>query len=191
MLDDAADVASVATVAKPGPRSPDKAALAYLEASGARAISITTGCAHTVINVGYKADAVAAYWLPADKARAVAARARSIAGDADDVATVVAALKEAALQCRATLTEHDTAMVRAHAMAERLDEFMSSMRGTGVLREFNHTYKARRQAAFARGEQFLKYKVALARLRSAMVPVLMNDGQPVLGASLFAQVFDK
>ena len=36
MLDDVADVASIATVAKPVPRGTDKAALAYLEASGAR-----------------------------------------------------------------------------------------------------------------------------------------------------------
>jgi hypothetical protein len=57
-----------------------------------------------------------------------------------------------------------------------------------VLKEFNRTYKARRQAAFARGEQFMKYKDALARLRSAMIPILMNGGNAV-SASLFAAVF--
>jgi hypothetical protein len=85
------------------------------------------------------------------------------------------------------LTPHDVVMARA---AERLDKLMSSMRGTGVLKEFNRAYKRRREAAFARGERFVKYKIALARLRSAMVPILMNGGNPVLGASLFAQVFD-
>jgi hypothetical protein len=72
----------------------------------------------------------------------------------------------------------------------RLDTFMASMTGTGVLREFNRAYKTRRQAAFARGEHFMNYKVALARLRSAMVPILMNNGQPVIGQSLFATIFD-
>jgi hypothetical protein len=79
MLDDVANAASVATVAKPA--SPDKAALQYLEASGARAISITTGNGHVVINVGYKADAVEVFWLPAASARAVAAR-REVSGPA-------------------------------------------------------------------------------------------------------------
>jgi hypothetical protein len=191
MLDDVADVAPVATVAKPVPRSPDtKAALRYLACSGANAISITKGIGGVVIAVGYKADAVAIFWLPSDKARGVAARARKLAGGSRDVESVIAALREAATQCRATLTEHDTAMVRANAMAKRLDAFMSSMTGTGVLREFNRTYKARRQAAFARGERFMKYKVALARLRSAMVPILMNGGQAVIGQSIFAAIFD-
>jgi hypothetical protein len=88
------------------------------------------------------------------------------------------------------LTPHDVVMARAANAAERLDKLMSSMRGTGVLKEFNRAYKRRREAAFARGERFMKYKIALARLRSAMVPILMNGGNPVLGASLFAQVFD-
>jgi hypothetical protein len=94
------------------------------------------------------------------------------------------------VQLRVTLTEHDTAVGRAANAAERLDAFMGSLNGTGVLREFNRAYKTRRQAAFAKGEQFMKYKVALARLRSAMIPILMNNGQPV-GASLFAEVFGK
>jgi hypothetical protein len=190
MLDDVADVTSAATVAKPVPTSSDKAALAYLACSGANAISITTGCGHTVINVGRKPGAVAIFWLPSDKARAVAARARSIAGDAADVEVTIAALREAAVQLRVTLTEHDTAISRAANAAERLDAFMASMTGTGVLREFNRTYKARRQAAFARGEQFMKYNVALARLRSAMIPILQNGGNAVIGASIFAKAFD-
>jgi hypothetical protein len=77
MLDVVADDVSVATDAAV-PRSLDtKAALKYLEASGANAISITTGPGGTVIAVGYKADAVAVHWLPAASARAVAARARN------------------------------------------------------------------------------------------------------------------
>jgi hypothetical protein len=64
------------------------------------------------------------------------------------------------------------------------------MRGTGVLREFNRAFKLRRQAAFARGEGFMNFKTAEARLRQAMVPILMNGGKPVVGSSLFAEVFN-
>jgi hypothetical protein len=58
---DVAVVAPVATVAKPA--SPDKAALAYLEATGARAISIVE-VDDVAITVGMKPDAVAIFWLP-------------------------------------------------------------------------------------------------------------------------------
>lgn len=162
MLDDVADVASVVTTAKPVPRSSDtRAALAYLSASGARAISITCGSGHVVIAVGYKADAVAAYWLSADKARSIAARAPKLAGDSRDVQGTIAALREASVQLRVTLTEHNTAVARAANAAQQLDAFMGSLNGTGVLREFNRAYKTRRQAAFAKGERFMLYKAAL------------------------------
>ena len=132
------------------------------------------------------------FWLPEAQAqaRSVAARARSIAGDNPDTDAAISALQEAAAQCRATLTPNDVAMTRAANAAERLDKFMSSMAGTGVLREFNRAFKTRRQAAFARGEQFMKYKVALARLRSAMIPILIAGGKPAIGQSLFATIFN-
>jgi hypothetical protein len=61
MLDDVADVPTVATIAKPVPRSPaaHKLALAYLEASGARAITVTADADGAAISVGMKPDAVA------------------------------------------------------------------------------------------------------------------------------------
>ena len=187
---DVADVATSSKVQKPVPTSPDKAALKYLEASGVAAISIIADADGIAISVGIKRDAVAAYWLPATSARSVAARARSIGGDAADVQTVVAALKAAAVQLRVTLTPHDVAITRAHTMAARLDEFMSSMRGTGVLKEFTRSYKRRRIEAAARGEGFTSYKIAEQRLRMAMSPVLMNGGQAVIGASIFATIFE-
>lgn len=136
MLDVVADDVSVATDAAV-PRSPDtKAALKYLEASGANAISITTGPGGTVIAVGYKADAVAVHWLPAASARAVAARARKLAGDADEVEAVVAALKEAAVQCQVRLIEHSVAMGRAANAAERLDAFIDQLKTSGIWLDF-------------------------------------------------------
>jgi hypothetical protein len=165
---DVADVAPVATIAKPVPISPDKAALKYLEASGAAAISITTDVDGVEIKVGFKPGAAEVLWLWKGSPREIAAKARALVGNAGDVEAAVAALQEAAVRLRATLTKHNVAIARAGAAAQCLDQFMSSMHGTGVLREFNRTYKARRQAAFARGEGFMNYKIALARLRSAI-----------------------
>jgi hypothetical protein len=184
-------VAASATIAKPVPASPDtKAALKYLEASGANAISITSGTGGVVLGVCYRADAVRIYWLPAASARAVSARARKIAGDAVDVATVIAALKEAATQCRVTLTEHDIAIARADAMAQRLDACLAQWRQAGALKEFLKAYRSRRLAAKARGEGFMSFPVAELRLRRAMISVLQNGGTPKVGTSLFAEVFD-
>jgi len=50
------------------------------------------------------------------------------------------------------------------------------------------TYKQRRLAARERGESFVTFKVAEQRLRKALLPLLAG-GKPVLGASLFAEVF--
>jgi hypothetical protein len=86
------------------------------------------------------------------------------------------------------LTEHATAMARAGSASQRLDEYMASVRGTGVLKEFNRAYKRRRMAATARGEGFMTFKTAEARLRNALVPLLTGD-KPVATASLFAEVF--
>jgi hypothetical protein len=74
----------------------DRAALAYLTASGATAISIRDD---GTIKAG-KVDpgAVMVWWLPADHAIAVSRAARRIAGEAPDVATMVAALREAAAE---------------------------------------------------------------------------------------------
>ena len=47
---------------------------------------------------------------------------------------------------------------------------MDSLRGTGVLREFNRAFKRCRMEAMLRGEGFMNYKTAEARLRKALVP---------------------
>jgi hypothetical protein len=67
---------------------------------------------------------------------------------------------------------------------------MSSMRGTGVLKEFTKAYKLRRMAAAARGEGFMTFATAELRFKRALIPLLQNGGKPAVGASLFATVFD-
>ena len=57
-------------------------------------------------------------------------------------------------------------MERAGGAAQKLDEFLGGMRGTGVLMQFNKEYKRRRTEATANGSGFMIYRVALGRLRS-------------------------
>jgi hypothetical protein len=81
----------------------DRAALAYLIASGATAISIFDDGA---IKAGAKLDgrAVMVFWLPEAAALAVSRQACREAGEAPDVAVMTAALRAAAAEHGATLT---------------------------------------------------------------------------------------
>jgi hypothetical protein len=81
-------------------------------------------------------------------------------------------------------------MQRAAGAARRLDEYLTSLKGTGVLKEFTRTYKRRRIAAAERGKGFMSYRVAELRFKRALIPLLQSGGEPALGVSLFTQVFD-
>jgi hypothetical protein len=197
MLDlDAADVETVAPEVN-RPKSDSfpvtKAAIKYCEASGTTAISvIETETGRALFRVGTKIDpdAAAIYWIAGQAAIAVARRARRLAGANPRGDEAIAALRQAAAEKRATLTEHATAMARAGSAAQRLDEHMASVRGTGVLKEFDRAYKRRRMAATARGEGFMTFKTAQARLRLALIPVLIGGGTVGPTQSLFANIFE-
>jgi hypothetical protein len=190
MLDDVADVATLATVAKPVPRSPAKPALDYLRASGAAPIFVTEVDGVATIRTRSKVDprAVVVFWIAEVDAKPVVKVARRLAGKNVDDAVV--SLRKAAVECRATLTPHGVAISRAAVAAKRLDEYPASLKGTGVLKQFTHTYRLRRVAAAERGKGFMSYKVAELRFKRALIPLLMSGGKPAVGASLFTQVFD-
>jgi hypothetical protein len=192
MLDDVADVASVATAAKPVSRSSDKAAINYLIASGATVISIVEVDGVAVFRVGTKINpnACAIYWIAEANAKPVVACTRRLAGKNQNIDDAVVSLRKAAVECRATLTPHDTAMARASVAARKLDEYLTSLKGTGLLNEFTRTYRRRRIAAAERGKGFMSYKVAELRFKRALIPLLMNGGQPAVGSSLFETIFD-
>jgi hypothetical protein len=189
MLD---DVAAVETVARPAARSPGtRAALAYLTASGATAITITEIDGVCTFRIGAKmlARSVAIFWVMELDAKPVVTSARKIAGKSQGAAEAIAALHRAASDKRATLTPHDVAMTRAGNAAAKLDRYLDSLQGSGAFREFTRMYKRRRIEAKAAGQGFMSYAVAEARLRKALIPLLMRGGQPAVGSSLFAQVF--
>jgi hypothetical protein len=178
-----------------GPQMSDdvnKAAIQYLKASGASTISVVAIHGVCSFHAGHKIDpnAVSVFWLYTETvAAAVIKTARQLAGKAADADTEEAALYRSAADNRTTLTPNATAMARAAIAAKKLDDFLGSMRETGVLMQFNKEYKRRRTEAAANGTGFMIYKDALGRLRLALVPLLMNNGQPSVGASLFEQVF--
>jgi hypothetical protein len=101
----------------------------------------------------------------------------------------LAALHEAASDLGATLTPHATAIERAGNAATKLDAYFESMRRSGQLAEFNTQYKRHRMAAMARGEGFMLYRVAEARLRAALVPYLVAGRTIAPMQSLFEKIF--
>ncbi|KJC59525.1 hypothetical protein UP10_18755 [Bradyrhizobium sp. LTSPM299] len=116
-------------------------------------------------------------------------KARAIAGDNPDADAAISALREAAAHHRVTLTAHDTAISRADVAAHRLDQFVESLRARGAMREFTKSYKAARLAARGRGEGFMSYAVAEARLRMALIPYLVSGCEVGAVPSLFAEIF--
>ena len=81
-------------------------------------------------------------------------------------------------------------MMRAGEAAAKLDRYMDSLRGTGVLREFNRAFKRRRMEAMLNGRGFMNYKAAELRLRRALIPLLQGGGN-VQAQSLFAEIFGR
>ncbi len=72
------------------------------------------------------------------------------------------------------LTPHDVAMARAGQAATKINGYLEGMRKSGQLQQFNSQFKLRRMAATARGEGFMTYASAMARLRRALIPLLVG-----------------
>jgi hypothetical protein len=170
-------------------KSPNrKRAEQYLIASGATAITVTdTGKISTSAKI--TGTVAARWWTSAQDATRVAGAARQLAGPAPDVAAATAAVARSAASLRATLTDDATAISRASSAVVKLDAYMDSLRGTGVLKEFTRAYKRRRTEAAASGQGFMTYAVAEARLRRAQIPLLVG-GKQANAQSLFVEIFE-
>jgi hypothetical protein len=108
------------------------------------------------------------WWLAAQDATRVAARARRLAGISPDLATAIAAVQRSATALGATLTPDDVAIRRAGDSMKRLDAMVETMRRDGTLRVFNARYQAGRAAAAAEGKGFMSFGVARARFKKAL-----------------------
>jgi hypothetical protein len=75
-------------------------------------------------------------------------------------------------------------------LSERLRKHLDQMRQSGELHAFNREYKARRRAALERGQTFMSYKAAMARLRRAVV-AHWNSGRSAETANLYIAVFGR
>jgi hypothetical protein len=167
--------------------APSKPALDYLRASGAAPIFIVA-----IGDAGTKVDpnARAIFWIAEVDAKTVVKAARSLASKNQNTDAAIETLKKAAVECRAVLTDDDVAMQRAANAAGKLDAYIDSLRGTGVLNEFTKAYRRRRIAAAERGQGYMTFRQAELRFKLALIPLLMNGGKPAIGSSLFAAIFD-
>ena len=77
------------------------------------------------------------------------------------------------------LTHHATVRARAKAAHGRIEAGMAWAQRTGVLQEFNQEYRRRRLEALGRGERFMGYAQATARLRRAIIKVAATAAAPV------------
>jgi hypothetical protein len=176
-------------------RSPNqKRATEYLLASGAVPITIierdkSDGADTFSISIGKITGAIAArWWIAEQDAAPVARKARRLAGADPDLSTATAVVARSAAVLRAVLTPDDVAVTRAGAAVVKLDAMVETMRRNGQLQEFNTRYKRGRAAALAKGRGFMDYGAAMARLKTALIPYLMQQSTGPM-ASIFAQVF--
>src|SRR3981081_999137 len=109
-------------------------------------------------------------------APSIVRQARHDAGRSPDATRAGRGLAQAAVAPRQTLTPHDVAIERAGNAATKLDRYMASLRGSGVLAQFNRQYKRRRIEAAANGGGYMTYKIATSRLRLALIPLLVSGG---------------
>jgi hypothetical protein len=109
------------------------------------------------------AGAAAAWWCEADKAGPVIRAARRRRPDALAVA----------------LTDHATVLARAKHAVAKIEARMAWAQRTGVLHEFNQEYRRRRLESQRRGERFMGYAQATARLRHAITKVAASGAAPV------------
>ena len=116
-------------------------------------------------------------------------RARRFAGEQPDVSRATAAVTRSAASLSAILTPADVAVERAGDAATRLDTYLEAMRRSGALKEFNRQFKRERMEATANGRGFMSYRVAEARLRRALIPMLTGGGRPAVGEGMSAVIF--
>jgi hypothetical protein len=130
-----------------------------------------------------RAGAVGAWWAKTDDAARVAELARQIAKRLPAPAAIV----RAAHQLEIPLTNHATAMARAHEAVARLEARTRAASDAGELTVFHKEYKRRRLEAKAAGRRFMSYNQARARLRTLLEQTAASGEVP---GSVMNAVFD-
>ena len=117
----------------------------------------------------------AAWWLAARDIGSVPKRARE---DHDEIPAAAAALG-------VRTVEHSAIMQRTEALVAKLNSRLRTAQRNGDVGFFNREYRRRRIEARERGEGFMSYTAAKARLRRALVEVAAGKAP-----ALVARVFD-
>jgi hypothetical protein len=126
--------------------------------------------------------AEAAWWIPADDARAVIKLARRNGGD------IVAATKVLGVQ----VTEHSAVLARASAAVGKIGVAVAKAQQHGDMKFFNAEFKKRRLAAAAKGRPFMSFRQAQSKLQRALsdtIAARVTTGE-VPAASIVTRVFD-
>jgi hypothetical protein len=84
----------------------------------------------------------------------------------------------AARQIQVSVTAHAIVVQRASAAVARIDQGIDAAQERGLLKLFNDEYRRRRVLAKARGEGFMVYRHARARLRKALATAAAKGESP-------------
>jgi hypothetical protein len=96
----------------------------------------------------------------------------------------------AARQLAVSVTPHAVVLARASAAVERIERGIDAAQEQGLLKQFNREYKRRRLLAKARGQGFMGYQRARAKLRTALASAAAK-GADVPADELLARVFKR
>ena len=109
-----------------------------------------------------------AWWLRADHAGTVLKLARQSGGN------VEAAARRAGI----VLADHAAVLARAEAAVAKIHAGLQRAQQAGVLAEFNQEYKRRRLEAAERGNGFMSYQQAQARLQRVLTRIAATGVAP-------------
>jgi hypothetical protein len=161
----------------------DRDALTYCRRAGLSAVFISPAGRIRVGPDPLGAHAVGAWWAKTNDAVRVAELARQIAKRLPAAAAII----RAATQLEVTVTNHATAMTRAHEAIVRLEQRTREASDNGALAAFHREYRRRRLVAAAHGERFMTYRQARQRLRTVLETTAASGEVP---GSVVAAVFD-
>ena len=140
-------------------------------------VQVARSLAHT--------SSAAACWWTRDRATAHQVVRAIGAHVPPSLEAAVAELKAAAARCDVVLSEHSVVIARAQTALDQLDRKLETARSAGDLQWFNRAYKQYRLDAQGRGQGFMPYGTAMARLRKLLAAAAAGAQVSDLAAAVF------
>ena len=148
-------------------------ALDYLKSFGVVAVAVSPS--GRVFVCRDPKGAAAAWWTKAEHA--------------DQIAHVAWANGDAAHRLGLSVTAHAKVIERVRERTARIEAALQQALDQGTLKMFNREFRKRRLAARAKGEPFMNYKTAQAKLRRVVTEMVSRGG--LITQSLIVSVFDE